>query len=88
MTVNVHQPKTHRSRLQQRVAGGEEITVARAGQPVARLVAVEPKPSRRPLDLDRGLYEVPDDFDAPLPDEVLAGFGERQQKKPDHEGKR
>ena len=71
--VNVHEAKTHLSRLLQRVAGGEEIVIARAGKPVARLVPIEPKP-RRVIGQDDGLFEVPDDFDAPLPDEVLALF--------------
>lgn len=71
--VNVHEAKTHLSRLLSRVAGGEEIVIARAGRPVARLVPVEPKPERI-IGQDDGLFEVPDDFDAPLPDEVLALF--------------
>ena len=71
--VNIHEAKTHLSRLLQRVAGGEEIVIARAGKPIARLVPVEPKPRRR-IGQDDGLFEVPDDFDAPLPDEVLALF--------------
>jgi antitoxin (DNA-binding transcriptional repressor) of toxin-antitoxin stability system len=56
------------------VAAGEEITIARAGVPIARLVALETARARRPLDLDRGVYAVPEDFDAPLPREILAGF--------------
>lgn len=71
--VNVHEAKTHLSRLLQRVAGGEEIVIARAGKPVARLVPIEPRP-QRVLGQDDGLFEVPEDFDAPLPDEVLALF--------------
>lgn len=71
--VNVHEAKTHLSRLLSRVAGGEEIVIARAGKPVARLVPVEPK-AERIIGQDDGLFEVPDDFDAPLPDEVLALF--------------
>jgi prevent-host-death family protein len=71
--VNVHEAKTHLSRLLLRVAGGEEIVIARAGKPVARLVPIEPKP-RRVIGQDDGLFEIPDDFDAPLPDEVLALF--------------
>jgi len=71
--VNVHEAKTHLSRLLVRVAGGEEIVIARAGKPVARLVPIEPKP-QRVLGRDDGLFEIPDDFDAPLPDEVLALF--------------
>ena len=46
MEVNIHEAKTHLSRLLQRVAAGEEVTIARAGVPVARLVAVEPKKRR------------------------------------------
>jgi len=71
--VNVHEAKTHLSRLLLRVAGGEEIIIARAGKPVARLVPIEPKP-QRVIGQDDGLFEVPGDFDAPLPDEVLALF--------------
>jgi len=71
--VNVHEAKTHLSRLLVRVADGEEIVIARAGTPVARLVPVAPKP-HRVIGQDDGLFEVPDDFDAPLPDEVLALF--------------
>ncbi len=88
MTVNVHQAKTHLSRLLQRVAGGEEITIARAGQPIARLVAVEPEKGRRPLGLDRGRYDVPDDFDAPLPPKILASFAGTRTKRAGGEGKR
>jgi prevent-host-death family protein len=71
--VNVHEAKTHLSRLLLRVAGGEEIVIARAGKPVAKLVPIEPRP-QRVLGQDEGLFEVPEDFDAPLPDEVLALF--------------
>ena len=48
MEVNIHEAKTHFSRLLQRVANGEEVTIARAGVPVARLVPVEPKKSKIP----------------------------------------
>jgi prevent-host-death family protein len=71
--VNIHEAKTHLSRLLMRVAQGEEIVIARAGKPIARLVPVEPRP-RRILGQDEGLFEVPDDFDAPLPDELQAYF--------------
>jgi prevent-host-death family protein len=71
--VNVHEAKTHLSRLLRRVAAGEEILISRAGRPVARLVPVRDRKPRR-LGLDRGLFEVPDDFDAPLPDLVLRDF--------------
>jgi prevent-host-death family protein len=71
--VNVHEAKTHLSRLLQRVASGEEIVIARAGKPIARLVSVERRPQRL-IGQDDGLFEIPEDFDAPLPDEVLAFF--------------
>jgi prevent-host-death family protein len=74
MEVNVHEAKTHLSRLLQRVAAGEEVTIARAGVPVARLVAVQPKSKTRLLGMDRGKIWVADDFDAPLPDDLLKEF--------------
>jgi prevent-host-death family protein len=72
--VNIHQAKTHFSRLLQRVANGEEVTIARAGKPIARLVAVRQESKLRPLGMDRGEVWVADDFDAPLPDELLEQF--------------
>jgi len=74
MEVNIHEAKTHFSRLLQRVAAGEEVTIARAGVPVARLVAVEPKQAVRPLGFARGEVWGADDFDAPLPDDLLKAF--------------
>jgi len=73
-TVNIHEAKTHLSRLLARVARGEEVIIARAGQPVARLLPFDPKPAHRTLGADRGRVHVPDDFDAPLAAEVLADF--------------
>jgi prevent-host-death family protein len=74
MEVNIHEAKTHLSRLLQRVANGEEVTIARAGVPVARLVAIENKQKVRPLGMDRGRIWIADDFDAPLPDDLLRAF--------------
>jgi prevent-host-death family protein len=74
MEVNIHEAKTHFSRLLQRVAAGEEVTIARAGVPVARLVAVAQKNTVRPLGFARGQVWVADDFDAPLPDDLLKAF--------------
>ena len=71
--VNVHEAKTNLSRLLVRVAGGEEIVIARDGEPVARLVPVAPS-GRRRFGVDRGRFEVPEDFDAPLPEDVVVGF--------------
>ena len=82
MEVNIHQAKTHLSRLLQRVAGGEEITIAKAGVPVARLVPVQSANGKRKLGRDTGLIKIADDFDAPLPPDVLAGFlGQNQKQK-------
>ena len=75
MEVNIHEAKTHLSRLLQRVANGEEVTIARAGVPVARLVPVAPEKKKiRLLGMDRGRVWVADDFDAPLPDDLLKAF--------------
>lgn len=82
MEINVYQAKTHLSRLLQRVAEGEEITIARSGVPIARLVAIEKENHKRPLGFARDHVLVSDDFDAPLPDEILASFYGGQIPKP------
>lgn len=75
-TVNIHAAKTHLSRLLDAVAGGEEILIARAGRPIARLVPLQGQaaPARRRLGLLAGQFTVPADFDAPLPEDILSGF--------------
>jgi prevent-host-death family protein len=73
-SVNIHEAKTHFSELVARVERGGEVVIARAGKPVARLV---PHEARRPAPVfgaDRGKFSVPDDFDAPLPADILAEF--------------
>jgi prevent-host-death family protein len=70
--VNVHEAKTHLSRLLERVAAGEEVTIAKSGKPVARLVPVHV--GHRRLGVDEGKMVVPDDFNEPLPDDVLSDF--------------
>ncbi|MBI2894294.1 MAG: type II toxin-antitoxin system Phd/YefM family antitoxin [Deltaproteobacteria bacterium] len=72
--VSVHEAKTHLSRLLRRVLAGEEIVIARSGKPVARLVPLEQAKARPELGRDVGGFEVPADFDAPLPEDVLAAF--------------
>ncbi|PXX23118.1 MULTISPECIES: type II toxin-antitoxin system Phd/YefM family antitoxin [Burkholderia] len=73
-TVNIHDAKTNFSRLVDAAAAGEEIVIAKAGKPAARLVPIEPaKPQRRFGGL-KGKMQIADDFDAPLPDEMLASF--------------
>jgi prevent-host-death family protein len=73
-TVNIHAAKTHLSRLVDDAAQGEEIVIAKAGKPVARLVALtDSRPPRRLGGL-RGKIKIPEDFDAPLPDDILDAF--------------
>lgn len=72
--VNVHEAKTHLSRLLERVEMGEQIVIARAGRPVARLVPVGTASGGRELGLDKDLGWIADDFDAPLPEEILREF--------------
>ena len=72
--VNVHEAKTHLSRLLNRISAGEEIIIAKSGKPVARLVPYSDRTTPRTAGKDRGLYEVPENFDAPLPDDVLSEF--------------
>ena len=71
--VNVHEAKTHLSRLLERVARGEEVTIAKAGKPVARLVAIAPA-GKRVLGADRGKFRVPESFNDGLPDDLLTDF--------------
>ncbi len=73
-TTNVHEAKTHFSKLLERVSKGEEIIIAKSGTPVARLIPFSSDPRKRQFGKDSGLFEVPEDFDAPLPDEFLASF--------------
>lgn len=72
-TVNIHEAKTHLSRLLKRVAAGEEIVIARAGRPVARLVPLKDGDAARELGFVQGL-QIGEDFDAPLPADVLRTF--------------
>ena len=73
-TVNIHEAKTHLSRLLEQVAAGEEVIIAKAGKPVARLVPAANRDARRVLGSDKGDVWIAEDFDAPLPDEILAAF--------------
>ena len=72
--VNVHEAKTHLSRLLEDVESGGEVVIARAGKPVARLVPISPASKPKRLGLLEGRFEVPDDLNEPLPPDVQAGF--------------
>lgn len=72
--VNVHEAKTHLSRLLDQALAGEEVVIMRAGKPLVRLTPVETSRKRRVLGTAEGDFVVPEDFDSPLPDDVLRGF--------------
>ena len=75
-TVNIHAAKTHLSRLVDEAAAGQEVVIARAGKPVAKLVPLTVPQSlpKRVLGVLSGRLPVAAGFDAPLPEDVLAGF--------------
>ena len=68
MEVNIHEAKTHLSRLLERVAMGEEVIIAKAGTPVAKLVALKKVPKKRIFGSAKGDFTVPDDFNDPDPE--------------------
>ena len=73
--VNVHEAKTHLSRLLERVERGEEVVIARAGKPVAKLVPIEPvRRHRGMLGKYKGQIWMSEDFDEPLPWQIFPGF--------------
>ena len=76
MEVNIHEAKTHLSRLLERVALGEEVIIAKAGKPVAKLVRLDDQSKRRVLGSAKGEFRVPDDFNDPLPKDIEDLFWE------------
>jgi len=80
--VNIHAAKTQLSRLVDEAAAGEEIVIARAGKPVARLAPLRTTGPRRKPGLMRGQIRIARDFDAPLPTEVLESFAGPIDPKP------
>ena len=76
--VNIHEAKTHLSRLLAEVASGEEVVIAKAGKPVARLVAIETKKKPRVPGALKGKIWISPDFDAPLPDDIAEAFGAKE----------
>ena len=79
-TINIHAAKTHLSRLVERAAAGEEIVIAKAGKPIARLVALDRTPAARKPGLWQGRVWVSEEFDAPLPERVLKEFEGRSSE--------
>ena len=73
-TVNMHEAKTHLSPLVHRAAANEEIVIAKAGKPIAKLVPLTETKPRFRFGTLAGLLRVPDDLDAPLPADLLEAF--------------
>lgn len=74
-TVNIHEAKTHLSRLLQEVAAGGEVVIAKAGTPLARLVPIGARVEPRPIGLyDGASWRMEDDFDD-LPEDIAAALG-------------
>jgi len=78
-TVNLYQAKTHLSELVERAASGEEVVIAKAGEPKARLVPLARPARPRKPGAWKGRVVVSPDFDAPLPEDVLAAFEGRRR---------
>ena len=72
--VNIYEAKTRLSQLVEAAAAGEEIVIARAGKPVARLMPLRERAEPRKPGCLKGRFRVADDFDAPLPDDMLDAF--------------
>lgn len=72
--VNIHDAKTHFSQLIASVSLGEEIVIAKAGIPIARLCPLATKKPKRKIGLLKGKIKIARDFDAPLPEDILADF--------------
>ena len=73
-TVNIYEAKTRLSQLVDKAAAGEDVVVSRNGKPLVRLTRLESAPRRIKFGLLKGKVTIAPDFDAPLPDAVLAGF--------------
>lgn len=74
-TVNIHEAKTHLSRLVEQAASGEPFMIAKAGKPLVMVIAVDAPKSRQRLGFMKGQFEVPDDFDEMGRDEIERLFG-------------
>jgi prevent-host-death family protein len=77
--VNIHEAKTELSKLVERAEAGEEIVIARAGKPAARLVPLSKVRGHRRLGPLDGKFRIPDDFNAPLPDSIIRAFEGRKR---------
>ncbi len=78
-SINIHEAKTHLSRLAEDVAAGEEIIVAKAGKPKMKLVPIDHRKKKIKFGALKGKIRISKDFDAPLPSEILDAFEGRGQ---------
>jgi prevent-host-death family protein len=74
-TVNMHEAKTHLSRLVEQAAKGETVIIAKAGKPMVKLVAVEAPVRKSRLGSLKGQFQIPDDFDRMFDKEIEELFG-------------
>ncbi|EGY28560.1 prevent-host-death family protein [Candidatus Regiella insecticola 5.15] len=72
--INIHEAKTRFSKLVEAVSQGEEIIIAKAGKPTARLVPLQRQPFTRKPGTLKGKMKIAEDFDAPLPADIQLGF--------------
>lgn len=72
--VNIHDAKTHFSKLVDSVLNGEEILIAKAGKPAAMLVPIKKEKPKRKFGVLKGKIKIAKDFDAPLPENILNDF--------------
>lgn len=73
-TVNIHQAKTNLSKLIEAVLQGEEVIIAKAGKPAAKLISITPQKLQRKPGSLKGKIKITADFDSPLPDDLLNDF--------------
>lgn len=73
-TVNIHEAKTHFSQLVEAALLGQETIIAKAGKPIAKICPLTRKRSKRPFGVLKGKIKMVEDFDAPLPDDILSDF--------------
>ena len=73
--VNIHEAKTHLSRLLEKIESGEDIVITRHGKPIARLIPFEEPAIQRKPDCLKGKIKMSEDFDAPLPDDIAESLG-------------
>jgi prevent-host-death family protein len=72
--VNIHEAKTQFSKLVDAAMRGEEVVIAKAGKPAAKLIPITKEKPKRRFGVLKGKLQIADNFDAPLPDDVLASF--------------